>query len=329
MKIAFFSVHAFEAPFLLTANTSPDFKLFFFETPLNSKTANMVEGFEVISCFVSDHLDAAVLEKCAQAGVKLIALRSAGFNNVDIKTAKRLNIKIARVPAYSPYAVAEYALGLILALNRKIYRAYNRVRENNFSLEGLLGFDIHGKTIGVMGTGKIGTIFTKLMHGFGVKLLGYDIAPNEECLSYGMTYTSLAELYSQSDIISLHCPLNQETFHMINQNALEKMKDGIMLINTGRGALLETKAVIIALKNGKIGSLGIDVYEEEENLFFQDLSSTIIKDDQFARLQTFNNVLITGHQAFFTREALVKIAETTLQNIKDYTCGVLDKNVVV
>lgn len=326
MRIAFFSVHAFEAPFLLDASTPFAFKLVFFETPLNNKTVNMVEGFEMISCFVSDHLDATVLEKCAQAGVKFIALRSAGFNNVDVKTAKRLNIKIARVPAYSPYAVAEYALGMILALNRKIYRAYNRVRENNFSLEGLLGFDIHGKTVGIIGTGKIGAIFTKLLHGFGVKLLGYDIAPNDECLSYGMTYTSLAELYAQSDIISLHCPLNPETFHMINQSALEKMKDGVMIINTGRGALLDTKAVIAALKNGKIGSLGIDVYEEEENLFFQDLSLTIIQDDQFARLQTFNNVLITGHQAFFTREALVNIAETTLQNIKDYTCGALGQN---
>ena len=244
--------------------------------------------------------------------------RCAGFNNVDIRKAHALGIAVARVPAYSPYAVAEHTIGMVLALNRKLHRAYARVREGNFSLSGLVGFDLHGRTVGIIGTGKIGKVMAKIMNGFGCELLAHDPYPDEECLNLGVRYVDLPEMYAASDIITLHCPLTPSTHHLIDAQALDQMKDGVMLINTSRGGLVDTQAVINALKEGKIGELGLDVYEEEGDLFFQDLSDYLIKDDTFARLLTFPNVLITGHQAFFTKDALLNISETTLSNIHSF-----------
>lgn len=328
MKIAIFSSQPFDKKYLLQANQKYGYEIHFFEANLTPQTVNLASGFPVVSCFVTDKLDAQVIETLSRQGTQLIALRSAGFNHVDLTAARRYGLTVARVPAYSPYAVAEFAVGLILSLNRKIHRAYTRVREHNFSLEGFLGFDIHGKTVGIVGTGRIGKVFCQIMHGFGVKLLGYDIVENAECLEMGLVYTTLSEIYAQADIISLHCPLTPDTYHLINAEALEKMKPGVMLINTGRGGLVDTKALITALKTGKIGALGMDVYEEEEGLFFHDLSTTIIQDDVFARLQTFPNVLITGHQAFFTLEALTHIAATTLRNIQQFEQGHLSETLV-
>jgi D-lactate dehydrogenase len=245
----------------------------------------------------------------------------AGFNHVDLEAARDLDLTLLRVPAYSPYAVAEHAVAMILSLNRKIYRAYNRVREGNFALDGLLGFDLHGKTVGIVGTGKIGTLTAKILHGFGCRLLGYDVFPSPDCQALGLQYVALPELFAASDIVSLHCPLLPETYHLINAGAIEQMKPGIMLINTSRGQLIDTKAVIKGLKSGKIGYLGLDVYEQETDLFFEDLSDRVIQDDVFQRLLTFPNVLITGHQAFFTQEALQNIAETTIGNITDFEQG--------
>lgn len=323
MKIAFFSVHAFEKPFLIAANERYGHDLHFFESRLTSETAQLTKSFEAVSCFVTDELNKAAIDKLAKEDVKLIALRTAGFNHVDIRAAKEKGICVLRVPAYSPHAVAEFTVGMILTLNRKIHRAYYRVRENNFSLDGLMGFELYGKTVGIIGTGKIGAIFAKIMHGFGCKLLAHDPIHNPDCEKLGVHYVGLDELYQLSDIISLHCPLLRETEHIINAKAIEKMKPHVMIINTGRGKLLDTAAVIHALKRQKIGYLGIDVYEEEENLFFEDLSETIIQDDVFARLQTFPNVLITGHQAFFTEKAVTNIAETTLKNIHDFSNGLI------
>lgn len=328
MKIAIFSSQAFDKYFLTQANQDYGYELVFYDVSLNTQTAILASGFVVVSCFVTDKLDANVLNILSHQGTKLIALRSAGFNHVDLVAVRQLKLTVARVPAYSPYAVAEFAVGLILSLNRKIHQAYNRVREHNFSLDGLLGFDLHEKTVGIIGTGKIGAVFCRIMQGFGVKLLGYDPIENAECLKLGLTYTTLDTLYRQSDIISLHCPLTQDTHHLIDAAALEKMKTGVMLINTGRGGLVDAKALIVALKTGKIGALGIDVYEEEEGLFFHDLSMAVIQDDVFARLQTFPNVLITGHQAFFTKEALTHIAATTLQNVQEFEQGKLGETLV-
>ena len=257
----------------------------------------------------------------AENGIQLIALRCAGYNNIDLKAAAEKNIKVMRVPAYSPQAVAEHAVALILTLNRKTHKAYNRVRENNFSLEKLTGFNLYGKTVGVIGTGIIGQCFAKIMLGFGCKVLAYDIKPNEELKASGVDYVELETLLETSDIISLHCPLNEHTHHLLNAEAFEKMKDGAMLINTGRGALIDTSAVVEALKSEKLGYLGIDVYEQESGLFFNDLSETVNKDDDFLRLMSFPNVLITGHQGFFTKEALEQIAQVTLKNLTDFENG--------
>lgn len=321
MKVAVFSAKAFEKPYLEAANQQHHHELVFFETALNEQTVIMATGFPTVSCFVTDTLSAPVLTMLAKNGTRLIALRSAGFNHVDLPSAQSAGLTVARVPAYSPYSVAEFAVGLILSLNRKIYRAYNLVREHNFLLTNLLGFDLHGKTVGIIGTGKIGSVFAKIMHGFGCNLLAYDPYPNEMCLSMDVRYVTLDELCQQSDIISLHCPLSNETHYVINEKTIARMKPGVMLINTGRGALLDTKAIIQALKKRIIGYLGIDVYEEEEKLFFQDLSNEVIQDDIFTRLQTFPNVIITGHQAFFTQEALTNIAMTTLSNISAFEHG--------
>lgn len=328
MKIAVFSSQPFDKEFLSRANQGYGYDLTYYEAGLNVQTAALANGFPIVCCFVTDRLDAAVLKILSQQGTQLIALRSAGFNHVDLTAAHQYKLTIARVPAYSPYSVAEFAVGLILSLNRKIHLAYHRVRDHNFSLSGLMGFDLRDKTVGVIGTGKIGEVFCEIMRGFGVKLLGYDPIENDQCLNLGLRYTSLNDLYQQSDIISLHCPLTPATHHLINPAALEKMKSGVMLINTGRGGLVDAKALVEALKKLKIGALGMDVYEEEEGLFFRDLSMAIIQDDIFVRLQTFPNVLITSHQAFFTVEALTHIAATTLKNVQDFELNRLKETLV-
>ena len=321
MKVAVFSTKAYDRRFLEAANADRRHELVFFEARLTADTAVLATGFPAVCVFVNDQLDEKTLKALSEQEIRLIALRSAGFNHVDLTAATELGLTIVRVPAYSPYAVAEHAIGLILTLNRKIHRAYNRVREGNFSLDGLLGFDLHGKTVGIVGTGKIGVIVAQILKGFGCQLLTYDLYPNPECEALGAKYVELPELFAASDIITLHCPLTPETYHLINDQALEQMKPGVMLINTSRGALVDTEAVIGALKSRKIGYLGLDVYEQESDLFFEDLSEEVIQDDVFQRLLTFPNVLITGHQAFFTENALKNIAETTLSNITDIEQG--------
>ena len=322
MRIAVFSTKAYDQHFLQRANRDHGhgFELTFFEPRLVEETAALAAGHPVVCAFVNDRLDAPVLRALHEHGVELIALRSAGFNHVDLEEAVRLGLTVARVPAYSPHAVAEHALALILSLNRKVHRAYNRVRDGNFSIEGLLGFDLHGKTIGVVGTGTIGRLFAQQLQGFGCTLLAFDPYPSAEAERF-VEYVPLRELFARSDVISLHCPLTPETHHLIDAEAVSQMKDGVMLINTSRGRLVDTAAVIEGLKSGRIGYLGLDVYEEEENLFFEDLSERVITDDTFTRLLTFPNVLITGHQAFFTREAITNIAETTLANVAAFATG--------
>ncbi|TAE19784.1 MAG: 2-hydroxyacid dehydrogenase, partial [Bacteroidetes bacterium] len=278
--------------------------------------------------FVNDVVNAETLTLLAQFGVQIVALRCAGYNNVDLPTALRLGLPTVRVPAYSPYSVAEHTVGLMLTLNRKIHRAYNRVKEGNFALDGLLGFDFHGLTVGIIGTGKIGEIVAQIMKGFGCKLKAFDVQKNKACEDLGVEYVSLETLFAESDVITLHCPLTPQTFHIINPDTIAQMKKGVMLVNTSRGALIDTKAVIEGLKSRKIGYLGLDVYEEEGDLFFQDLSDKVIQDDVFMRLLTFPNVLITGHQAFFTQNAMNNIAETTLQNLADFEAGKPLKNEV-
>jgi len=321
MKVAVFSQKPYDREFLQTANASHHHELEFFEAHLSLSTAPLAKGFPAVCAFVNDCLDAAVLETLAANGTRLIALRCAGFNNVDLAAADRLGVTVARVPAYSPYAVAEHTVGLMLTLNRKIHRAFNRVREGNFALDGLLGFDLHGKTVGIVGTGKIGLCVARILHGFGCHLLAYDPYPNPACEELGVEFVDLAELLRRSSVITLHSPLTRETHHVINAEAIAQMQDGVMLINTSRGGLVDTPAVIEALKSGKIGYLGLDVYEEEADLFFEDLSQQPIQDDVFSRLLVFPNVLITGHQAFFTREALGNIADTTLDNITAFETG--------
>ncbi|MEH1902099.1 MAG: 2-hydroxyacid dehydrogenase [Nostoc sp.] len=321
MKVAVFSTKAYDRHFLSTVNSPTQHELVFFEPRLNRDTAILAAGFPAVCVFVHDQVDAPTLELLASWGTRLVVLRCAGFNNVDLQAAANLGITVVRVPAYSPYGVAEHAVGLILSLNRKIHRAYNRVREGNFSLDGLLGFNLHERTVGIIGTGKIGLILGQIMKGFGCELLAYDVYRNPELEALGGKYVELPELLANSDIISLHCPLIPETHHLIDTEAIKQIKSGVMLINTSRGALIDTQAVIEGLKSGKIGYLGVDVYEQESELFFEDLSGEIIQDDIFQRLTTFPNVLITGHQAFFTAEALHNIAETTFANIADVEQG--------
>jgi len=328
VKVAVFSSKPYDHSFLNAANAHSDHELTFFEARLTPETVALAKGFSVVCAFINDDLSAGVLRSLSDMGITLVAMRSAGYNNVDLAAAAKLNIQIARVPAYSPYAIAEHAVGLILMLNRKLYRAYNRVREDNFSLNGLLGFDLHGSTVGVVGTGKIGQCFAQIMHGFGCRLLGYDVYQNPACLNLGMQYVELSELMATADIISLHCPLLPETHHLINDHSIDQMKPGMMLINTSRGALIDTRAVINGIKSRKIGYLGIDVYEEEADLFFEDLSDEVIQDDTFQLLQSFPNVVITSHQAFFTRNALEAIAQTTLSNITDVQMGRPCTNIV-
>ncbi|WP_217476938.1 2-hydroxyacid dehydrogenase [Stutzerimonas stutzeri] len=320
MRVAVFSTKAYDRRFLEQANQAFGHELVYFEPPLMAETATLAAGFRGVCAFVNDRLDHQVLRQLQAGGTELIALRCAGFNNVDLVEAEQLGITVVRVPAYSPHAVAEHAVALLLSLNRMTFRAYNRVREGNFSLDGLLGFDLCGKTVGVVGTGKIGLIFADIMHGFGCTVLASDPVPSPDAKAF-MRYVPLEVLLAEADIISLHCPLTPQTHHLIDASAIARMKEGVVLINTGRGRVVDTKAVIDALKSGKIGRLGLDVYEEEEQLFFQDLSQRVIGDDLFMRLTTFPNVLITGHQAFFTHEAMSQIAETTLANIRAFEQG--------
>ena len=313
MKTAFFSSRSYDEEFFDRFNTGHELKYFPF--PLNGGTAPLTDGFRAVCVFVNDQLDRQTLAALSSRGVEFVVLRCAGFNNVDLQAAADHRIRVARVPGYSPHAVAEHAVALILTLNRKTHKAYNRIREQNFSIERLTGFDLYGKTVGVIGTGQIGSVFSKIMLGFGCRVLAFDIRKDDGLSAAGITYTGLDELFAESDIISLHCPLTPETRHLFSAASLGRMKRGAMLINTSRGAVLDTGEVIRALKTGHLGYLGIDVYEQESALFFRDLSEEIIQDDMIARLMSFPNVLITSHQGFFTREALEQIAKTTLGNL--------------
>jgi len=315
MKVAVFSAKPYDREYLDAANERFGHELTYYEPKLTRETSSLASGRDAVCLFVNDSADAGTIESLASQSIRAIALRCAGFNNVDIRAAHEHGVIVVRVPEYSPHAVAEHTAGLMLCLNRRIHRAYARVREHNFSLEGLTGFDMHGKTVGVIGTGRIGQAVARILLGFGCRVLAHDPAPDEACRSMGVEYVDFDRLLSESDIITLHCPLTPKTHHLINEAALARMKRGAKLINTSRGAVIDTRAVIGALKTGRLGYLGVDVYEEEGDFFFRDLSDRVIQDDTLARLLTFPNVLVTGHQAFFTREALRSIAETTLENL--------------
>ncbi len=321
MKIAVFSTKPYDREFLEVADREAGHELVFFEPRLTEQTCLLAERFPAVCAFVNDQLDAGVLLRLSAQGTKLVALRCAGFNNVDLKAAEQLAIAVTRVPAYSPRAVAEHTLALILSLCRHLHKAYNRVREGNFALEGLLGMELSGRTAGVIGTGKIGAMVCQLLSGFGCRVLAHDVRTNPEVEALGGQYVELNALFAESDLITLHCPLVPATLHVVNDESLARMKPGVMLINTSRGKLINTRAAIRALKSGKIGALGLDVYEEEADLFFEDLSARVIQDDVFARMLTFPNVIITGHQAFFTRRAMHAIAEETLANVTAFERG--------
>lgn len=324
MKVALFSSKRYDRRFFDLYNDAHGHEITYFENKLDARSALLTSGFSAVCAFVNDTLDREVLEVLASNEVKLVVMRCAGFNNVDLHSAKELGIEVFRVPGYSPNAVAEHTIALILSLNRKIHKAYNRVREGNFSLERLEGFDLNNKTVGVVGTGQIGTTFARIMLGFGCKIVAFDPYPNQELQKLGVEFMSKSDLLSSSDIVSLHCPLTPETHHFIDDVAIKRfLKPGAMLINTSRGALLDSKAVIDGLKKGRIGYLGIDVYEQEANFFFEDLSEAIIDDDLLARLLSFPNVIVTSHQGFFTEEALTEIAKTTLGNLTNFENGTL------
>ena len=319
-KIAFFGAKPYDIASFDKVNEKYNYDIRYYKGHLNPNNVVLTQDTDVVCIFVNDTADAAVIDAMVDNGVKLLALRCAGFNNVDLKAAKG-KLPVVRVPAYSPYAVAEYSLALMLSLNRKIHRAYWRTRDGNFSLNGLMGFDMHGKTIGIIGTGKIARILIRLLKGFGMRILAYDLYPDMKFAGEeGISYISLDELYRESDIISLHCPLTDQTKYMIDKDSIDKMKEGVMIINTGRGQLINTNDLIEGLKEKKIAAAGLDVYEEEGEYFYEDKSDKIIDDDVLARLLSFNNVIVTSHQAFFTKEALHNIAETTLQNIEDFRC---------
>ena len=319
-KIAFFGAKPYDIASFDKVNEKYNYDIRYYKGHLNPNNVVLTQDTDVVCIFVNDTADAAVIDAMVDNGVKLLALRCAGFNNVDLKAAKG-KLPVVRVPAYSPYAVAEYSLALMLSLNRKIHRAYWRTRDGNFSLNGLMGFDMHGKTIGIIGTGKIAKILIRLLKGFGMRILAYDLYPDMKFAEEeGISYVSLDELYRESDIISLHCPLTDQTKYMIDKDSIDKMKEGVMIINTGRGLLINTNDLIEGLKEKKIAAAGLDVYEEEGEYFYEDKSDKIIDDDVLARLLSFNNVIVTSHQAFFTKEALHNIAETTLQNIEDFRC---------
>lgn len=329
MKIAVFSTKSYDQEYFESYSIDSHYNFSFFETALNKDTASLTIGFDAVCIFVNDRVDKNTIEILSENGVRLIALRCAGFNNVDIEAAKSNNLKVLRVPAYSPEAVAEHAVALILTLNRKTHKAYNRVREGNFSLKNLIGFNLYGKTIGVIGTGQIGATFCRIMKGFGCKIIAFDVSKSDELIQQGVEYLTLDEVFQQSDILSLHCPLNSNTKHIVNERSIELMKDGVMIINISRGALINTADVVTGLTNKKIGYLGIDVYEQEEKLFFEDLSESIIEDDLILKLISFPNVLITSHQAYFTKEAMDEITTTTLKNIEAFDKNLELKNEVV
>ncbi|CAM3575540.1 2-hydroxyacid dehydrogenase [Flavobacterium psychrophilum] len=318
MKVAIFGTQFYERDYLNKCNNENKHELVFFDESLNSETTHLAIGFKAVCVFVTDKVDKNCIDKLAKLGVKLIDLRSAGYNNVEIESARENNIKVLRVPAYSPQAVAEHAVALILTLNRKTNKAYNQVRENNFSLQKLMGFNLYGKTIGVVGTGKIGRAFCTIMLGFGCKIIAFDIKENEQVKRSGVHFKTFDELLSESDIISIHCPLTPKTNHLFNKKTFDKIKKGAMIINTSRGAIINTEDAISALKLEQIGYLGIDVYEDEGDLFFKDRSQSIIQDDVFERLLSFHNVLITPHQAFYTQEAVTEIAKITIKNFSDF-----------
>lgn len=316
MKVAMFSSRSYDVQYFTPLITAP-ISINFFDTQLNSQTASLATGYDAVCAFVNDDLSAPVLMRLKEAGVTTVAMRCAGFNNIDLDCAEKLAITIVRVPAYSPEAVAEHTIALLMTLNRRIHKAYQRTRDANFSLQGLVGFNLHGKTVGIIGTGKIGLASMAIFKGFGCKILASDPYPSEQAIALGAEYVSLDTLFSNSDVISLHCPLTNENKHLLNNKTFALMKDGVVIINTSRGALLNANDAIHALKSGRIGGLGLDVYEEEESLFFDDHSSEIITDDTFRRLSACHNVIFTGHQAFLTKEALTSIAQTTLDNLSD------------
>lgn len=325
MKVAVFSSKPYDEEHLNQVNVDGKLDLTFFEPRLTEKTSALAHGFDVVCCFVNDVIDNTVARQLTEGGVKLVAMRCAGFNNVDLEACEKYKLKVARVPEYSPSAVAEHAVALMLDLNRNIHRAFSRIRENDYSLNGLIGFSLHGKTVSVVGGGRIGLALIQIMKGFGCRVLCYDPKPSMQLKEIGVELVGLETVWAESDVISLHCPLVKSTYHIINSNTISQMKPGVMLINTSRGGLIDTPAIIEALKSGQVGYLGLDVYEEEANLFFEDYSNTVLQDDVFARLTTFKNVVITGHQAFFTRESLQAIAAVTYSNITHFEKNELDK----
>jgi D-lactate dehydrogenase len=321
MRVAMFSAKNYERTLLDELNAGFGHELVYFDTLLGPGTAPLAAGFPAVSVFVDDVVDGDVLKHLAAGGTKLVATRSTGFNQIDVRAAEALGVRVVRVTDYSPNSVAEFAVGLLLALNRKIPRACNRTREGNFALDGLMGFDLVGRTVAVIGTGKIGTVFARIMAGFGCKVIGFDVHHSPEFEIIGGCYAGAEEIQTEADVISLHCPLTPQTHHMVNARTLARVKRGALLINTSRGGLVDTEAAIEALKSGRLGGMALDVYEEEAGLFFKDLSSTVITDDIIQRLVSFPNVIVTGHQAFFTREAMGTILETTLASISDFAAG--------
>jgi len=321
MRIAVFSTKPYDRKYLNESNVRHGHEIVYFESRLAEETTPLASGFETVSVFVNDRVDGPVVRSLAAGGTKLLALRCAGYNHVDLSAAATAGVRVVRVPAYSPHAVAEHAVALVLSLNRHTPRAVARVREGNFALDGLVGFDLHGKTAGVVGTGRIGQVVVRILRGFGCHVMACDPMPSDICRGLGAEYVPLGELFARSDIVTLHCPLTPSSHHLVDDAALASMKRGAMLINTSRGALVDTRAAIDALKTGQLGSMGLDVYEEEADLFFEDLSNTVLRDDVFARLLTFPNVIVTAHQAFFTHEALTAIADTTLGNVLAFERG--------
>jgi len=321
MKITVYSTKPYDERYLTEANEAFGHQLIFHEARLKPSTVELARGSDAVCVFVHDEANELAIEALKAIDVNIIALRCAGYNNVDLEAAERCGIKVIRVPSYSPFAVAEHTIALMLSLNRKTHRAYHRVRDGNFSLQGLTGFDMHGKKVGVIGTGRIGSIVLNILHGFGCNLYAHDKYESDALKEIGVKYLPMDELLTSVDILSFHCPLTPDTFHLINDETLEKMNDGVMIINTSRGAIVDAAAAIKGLKSGKISYLGLDVYEQEGDIFFRDLSDVIIRDDVFERLLTFHNVLITGHQGYLTDEALHNIAETTLNNLSNYEAG--------
>lgn len=329
IDVAVFSSKSYDEMSFSKINQQHGFNLHFHEFPLSVKTAKMAHGSQVVCAFVNDDLSEEVLDALAQHGVKLIAMRCAGFDRVDQAAAKKLGIQVVRVPAYSPESVAEHTVGLMMSLNRRFHKAYQRTRDANFNLEGLVGFNFHGKTVGVIGTGKIGIATMRILKGLGMNILCHDPYENQAAIEMGATYCSKERLFQESDVITLHCPMFKENYHLLDESAFNQMKDGVMIVNTSRGGLLDSAAAVEALKRGRIGALGLDVYEHEKELFFQDKSNDVIVDDVFRRLSACHNVLFTGHQAFLTNEALGNIAETTLSNIEAFAKDELSGNEII